>query len=527
MQPSFTEALANLQPLLKQSGYHPLLLAILDGFGWREEEEGNAVKLARTPTLDWLFSAYPWTLIQASGEAVGLPDGQMGNSEVGHLNIGAGRIVYQEFTRINLAIRDGSFFENPVLKEAFLRAKKRSRRVHLLGLVSEGGVHSHLEHLFALLKMAKKLGMERVFVHSFLDGRDTPPKSALSYIRQLEEEISQIGVGKVATVLGRYYAMDRDRRWERTKLAYDCLVLARGEKASSPIEAVEKAYLRGETDEFVKPTVIAPEGRIESGDSVIFFNFRPDRARQLSQALNERNFANFVREKTVEIFFVTFTRYDETFPYPVAFPPQSLENILADVLAAHEVRQLRIAETEKYAHVTYFFNGGDEKPRKYESRILIPSPKVPTYDLKPEMSAFEVTQRLLEELKKKIYQVVVLNFANLDMVGHTGKLEAAIKAVEAVDECLGHLIDKVCEFSGACLITGDHGNAEEEVSPNGNPHTAHTNNLVPFIAVIPSSSPYRLRDGGILADIAPTILELLGLPKPPEMTGRSLIVWEN
>lgn len=516
-----------MQPLLEQKGYHPLLLTVLDGFGWREEEEGNAVRLAKTPVLDQLFSRYPWTLIQASGEAVGLPAGQMGNSEVGHLNIGAGRIVYQEFTRINLAIRNGSFFENPVLKEVFSQAKEKERSVHLLGLVSDGGVHSHLEHLFALLQMANKLELKRVFVHAFLDGRDTPPKSALTYLEQLEKEIRQTGVGKVATVSGRYYAMDRDKRWERTKLAYDCLVLARGERARSSLEAIEKAYSRGETDEFVKPTVVVPEGVIDSGDSVVFFNFRPDRARQLSRALNEKDFADFKREKIVEISFVTFTRYDETFPYPVAFPPQSLENILTDVLAANEVRQLRIAETEKYAHVTYFFNGGDEEPRKYEDRILIPSPKIPTYDLKPEMSAYEVTERLLQELKKKIYQVVILNFANLDMVGHTGKLEAAIKAVEAVDECLGRLVDKVKEFQGACLITGDHGNAEEEISSNGSPHTAHTSNLVPFIAIIPDGEPYQLRKEGILADIAPTMLELLGLSKPPEMTGNSLILWSN
>ncbi len=513
-----------MQPLLGQSGYHPLLLTILDGFGWREEKEGNAVRLAKTPTLDQLFSSCPWTLIQASGEAVGLPAGQMGNSEVGHLNIGAGRIVYQELTRINLAIRDASFFRNPVLNEAFLRAKEGKHSVHFLGLVSDGGVHSHLEHLYALLQMAKNLDLERVFVHAFLDGRDTPPKSALTYLEKLERKFNQIGVGKVATVSGRYYAMDRDKRWERTKLAYDCLVLARGERAKSSLEAVERAYSRGETDEFVRPTVVIPEGTITSGDSVIFFNFRPDRARQLSRALNEKDFTDFEREKIVEIFYVTFTRYDETFPYPVAFPPQSLENILADVLAANEVRQLRIAETEKYAHVTYFFNGGDEKPRSYEDRILIPSPKVPTYDLKPEMSAYEVTQRLLKELEKKIYQVIILNFANLDMVGHTGKLEAAIKAVEAIDECLGILIDKIQEFQGACLITGDHGNAEEEISSDGSPHTAHTSNLVPFIAVIPCNVSCRLRDGGILADIAPTMLEILGLPKPSEMTGSSLIL---
>jgi len=513
-----------LLPLLRQNGYHPLLLAILDGFGWREEKRGNAIKLAKTPTLDYLFSTYPWTKIQASGEAVGLPAGQMGNSEVGHLNIGAGRIVYQDFTRINLAIKEGSFFSNPVLKEAFLRARERGKSVHLMGLVSDGGVHSHLEHLYALLKMAKLFRVERVYVHAFLDGRDTPPQSALTYLRELEEKIREIGAGKVATVSGRYYAMDRDKRWERTKLAYECLVSGKGEKAASSFEAVKNAYERGETDEFVKPTIISSEGTIEDGDSAIFFNFRPDRARQLSRALNEREFQEFEREKLVEIFFVTFTRYDETFPYPVAFSPQSLKNILADVLADNKISQLRIAETEKYAHVTYFFNGGDETARPLEERILIPSPRVPTYDLKPEMSAYEVTDRLLKELAKKIYKVIVLNYANLDMVGHTGKLEAAIKAVEAIDECLGRLVEKIEELEGVCLITGDHGNAEEEISSDGSSHTAHTTNPVPFIALLPVEEPYSLREGGILADIAPTMLEILGLPKPGEMTGKSLIL---
>lgn len=514
-------------PLLRQSGYHPLLLVILDGFGWREEERGNAVKLARTPNLDYFFSTYPWTKIEASGEAVGLPAGQMGNSEVGHLNIGAGRIVYQEFTRINLAIKNGSFFENPVLKEAFSRAKEKERSVHLMGLVSDGGVHSHSKHLYALLKMAKKSGVERVFIHAFLDGRDTPPQSALNYLSELGKKIKEINVGRIATVSGRYYAMDRDRRWERTKLAYDCLVLGKGEKAVSSMEAVKNAYARGETDEFVKPTILNGQGTIKNGDSVIFFNFRPDRARQLTRALNEKEFKEFEREKLVEIFFVTFTRYDETFPYPVAFPPQSLKNILADVLADNKVSQLRIAETEKYPHVTYFFNGGDEKPRKFEERILIPSPKVPTYDMKPEMSAYEVTSRLLQELDRKVYQVIILNYANLDMVGHTGKLEAAVRAVEVVDECLGKVVRKVGDYGGACLITGDHGNAEEEISSDGAFHTAHTSNLVPFISVLSTEKSYNLRKGGVLADIAPTMLELLGIPKPPEMTGNTLILWDN
>lgn len=507
-----------------------LLLMILDGWGVREARQGNAVALARTPNYEKFLQVYPHSQLEAAGEAVGLPAGQMGNSEVGHLNIGAGRIVYQEFTRINHAIKDGSFFKNPVLIEAYQKAKRNNGSVHLLGLVSDGGVHSHLDHIYALLKLALSQGVKRVFVHAFLDGRDTPPKSACRYLKELQRMIDELGVGYIATVAGRYYAMDRDHRWDRTKLAYEALVFGKGEKASTPVEAVENAYQLGETDEFVKPTLIDSSveskggqgaGLVKEGDTVIFFNFRPDRVRQLTRSFIESDFKEFDRgSRPPRVFLATMTQYDEEFDIPVAFPPLGLKNTLADVLAQHGLKQLRIAETEKYAHVTYFFNGGEEEPGAGEDRVLIPSPKVATYDLKPEMSAYEVTERAIKEIKRENYHFTVLNFANPDMVGHSGYLEAAIEAIEAVDDCMGQVAKAILAQGGEVLITGDHGNAEEMLDVEGKPYTAHTTNPVPFIYL--GKRSLKLRRGGILADIAPTVLALLGLPKPVEMKGQSV-----
>jgi 2,3-bisphosphoglycerate-independent phosphoglycerate mutase len=509
-----------------------LLLIILDGWGVRKARQGNAVALARTPNYESFLQSYPHGQLGAAGEAVGLPAGQMGNSEVGHLNLGAGRIVYQEFTRISQAVKDGSFFKNPVLIEAYQRAKRSDGAVHLFGLVSDGGVHSHLDHIYALLKLALNQGVEQVFVHAFLDGRDTPPTSACRYLEELQRKMDELGVGSIATVSGRYYAMDRDRRWERTKRAYVALVYGEGEKAKTPVEAVENAYKRGETDEFVKPTVVnasaAPQssrdlGLVKEGDTVIFFNFRPDRVRQLTRSFIEPNFREFDRGPAPpNVFLVTLTQYDEELDVPVAFPPVSLKNILADVLSQHGLKQLRIAETEKYAHVTYFFNGGEEVSREGEDRVLIPSPKVATYDLKPEMSAYEVTERVIKEIRREFYHFIVLNYANPDMVGHTGYLEAAVKAIEAVDDCVGKVTKTLLAKGGEVLITGDHGNAEEMSDEEGKPHTAHTTNPVPFIYL--GSRSVKLREGGILADVAPTVLALLGLPKPEEMKGQSLFI---
>ncbi|MDK2855625.1 MAG: 2,3-bisphosphoglycerate-independent phosphoglycerate mutase [Bacillota bacterium] len=506
----------------------PIVLIVMDGWGERGEREGNAVALAQTPNIDGYLKKYPHTLLGAAGEDVGLPAGQMGNSEVGHLNLGAGRIVYQELTRISRAIREGTFFTNPVLTEAM--AKARGQSLHLMGLLSDGGVHSHIEHLFAFLELAKRSGLGRVYVHAFLDGRDVPPACARRYLEELEKKCAELSIGEIATISGRYYAMDRDRRWERTALAYRALVHGQGETAPSAQAALEAAYARGETDEFVRPTVIlrqdgTPRGRIEDGDVVIFFNFRPDRARQLTRALIEADFAGFDRGPRVpRVHFVCLTQYDETFAAPVAFPPEELRDTLGEYLAAKGLKQLRIAETEKYAHVTFFFSGGEEKPFPGEERRLIPSPKVATYDLKPEMSAYEVTDALLKELGEREYDLVVLNYANADMVGHTGSLEAAIRAVEAVDACVGRVVQAVLERGGAAIITADHGNAEEMIDPvTGEPHTAHTTNPVPFILVTPEPGRWGLRRGR-LADVAPTILELLGLPRPEAMTGKSLLV---
>lgn len=506
----------------------PLLLMILDGWGINHRSEGNAVVKARTPNFDRLLRFYPSTSLEASGLAVGLPEGQMGNSEVGHLNLGAGRIVYQELTRINKDIESGNIFKNPVLREAMEKAKASGNSLHLMGLLSDGGVHSHIEHVKALLKMAKSMGLNKVFVHAFLDGRDVPPASAGIYIEQLEDYMDEIGVGQFATISGRYYAMDRDKRWDRTEKAYNALVFGEGLKAGAALEALKNSYEKDVTDEFVIPTVITdeagkPQATVEPGDSIIFFNFRPDRARQLSYAFCDDNFQGFVRRKgRIPVHYVCMTCYDvELKNSEIAYKPQSLDNILAEVLAKEGLKQLRIAETEKYAHVTFFFNGGVEKSYPGEDRILIPSPKVATYDLRPEMSAYEVTEKVIEQIKEDKYDVIIMNYANPDMVGHTGVFEAAKKAVETIDECIEKVEKAVREKNGILIITADHGNAEKMVDYDTNePHTAHTNDEVPFILI--GECNYRLRRGK-LADVAPTILHLLNIEKPPEMTGKSLI----
>ncbi|MGI9861364.1 2,3-bisphosphoglycerate-independent phosphoglycerate mutase [Moorella naiadis] len=503
------------------------MLMILDGFGLGPEGAGNAISQGRLPNYRRLLAGYPHTQLQASGEAVGLPAGQMGNSEVGHLNMGAGRIVYQELTRISKAIRDGSFFTNQVLVGAARSARERGGALHLMGLVSDGGVHSHLDHLYALLDLAQKEGLERVYIHAFLDGRDVPPASAAGYLEQVEAECRRRGTGAIASIMGRYYAMDRDRRWERTERAYRALVAGAGHQAPSAGEAIQASYAKEITDEFVEPAVITRNGRplavVQDGDSVIFFNFRADRARQLTRAFVDRDFEPFSRpDGRLDIEFICLTQYDVTIPAPVAFPPQVLKNVLGEVIAAAGMKQLRIAETEKYAHVTFFFNGGIEEPFPGEDRVLIPSPKVATYDQKPAMSAREVTAAVLERLDK--YDLIVLNFANPDMVGHTGDLAAAIVAVETVDECLGRIAAALAERQAPLLLTADHGNAEEMREPDGEPHTAHTSNLVPFILVDERYRQAYLRAGGALQDVAPTVLQILGLPQPAEMTGQSLLV---
>jgi len=501
----------------------PLALVILDGWGLGPQGEGNAIARAKKPNMDYFVKNFPFTTLSTSGEDVGLPDGQMGNSEVGHLNIGAGRIVYQEFTRITKAIRDGSFFTNEQLLAAVRHVLEHNSALHLMGLLSDGGVHSHLEHLFALLELARRHRLEKVFVHCFLDGRDVPPANALEYIRALENRLAESGAGRIATVMGRYYAMDRDRRWERTALAYEALTLGKGLTAAGA-----QSYARQETDEFVRPTVIVgpdgePLGRVQDNDAVIFYNFRPDRARQLTRAFVDEEFTGFTRPAgRPRVHFVCLTQYDQTIPAPVAFAPHNLKNTLGEVLSAAGLNQLRLAETEKYAHVTFFFNGGVEKPFPGEDRLLIPSPKVATYDLKPEMSAPEVTDAFLERLASGKYQVIIMNYANADMVGHTGDLAAAVKAVETVDQCLGRVAQAVRAKGGVLLITADHGNADEMVDAgNGSAHTAHTTNPAPFILIDRDLNRVRLRPGR-LEDIAPTILSILGLPQPPEMTGKPL-----
>lgn len=505
----------------------PVMLMILDGFGIAEKSEGNAVALAKKPNFDRLVKEYPHTQLQASGMAVGLPEGQMGNSEVGHLNIGSGRIVYQELTRITKAIEDGDFFENEALMKAMKNAKENNTSLHLMGLLSDGGVHSHIGHLKGLLEFAKKEGLQKVYVHAFMDGRDVPPSSGKDFIVKAEEMMKEVGVGQIATVSGRYYAMDRDNRWERVQLAYNAIVLGEGEKASSAVEAIENSYHDEKTDEFVIPCVIEEDGHptatIKNGDSVVFFNFRPDRARELTRAINDKEFAGFKRE-TLNLTFVTMTQYDKTLEgVNIAFKPQTLVNTLGEYVSSKGLKQLRIAETEKYAHVTFFFNGGVEKENPGEERKVIPSPKVATYDLKPEMSAYEVTDELLNRLDQDKYDMIILNFANPDMVGHTGVVQAAVKAIEAVDECLGKIVDKVLEKDGTVFVTADHGNAETEIDfSTGNPFTAHTTNPVPFVWVSNNINGRTLKSGK-LADIAPTMLNVMNLEVPKEMTGECLI----
>jgi|SRR5690625_48193 len=502
-------------------------LIILDGFGLRDEVYGNAVKQANTPNFDKYWHEYPHAKLTACGEAVGLPEGQMGNSEVGHLNIGAGRIVYQSLTRINRAIESGEFRGNETIIQAMKRAKKKNRAVHLLGLLSDGGVHSHMDHLFALLEVAKEQKIEDVFVHIFLDGRDVGPKTALTYIEQTEGKMTEIGVGKIATVSGRYYAMDRDKRWDRVKKAYDVLVYGDGPAFRSAKAVVEHSYEEGIHDEFVIPSVLhgddgKPIGRVSNGDSVIFYNFRPDRAIQLSQAFTQEGFDGFdLGDKVLDdLHYVMFTEFSETVSGEVVFEDVDLVDTVGEVLADHGLKQLRIAETEKYPHVTFFMSGGREEEFPGEKRILVDSPKVATYDLQPEMSAYEIAERLVRELHDEQPNAILLNFANPDMVGHSGDLQAAIKAVEVVDECLGKVVDEVLSLGGRAIITADHGNADVMLTEDGKPMTAHTTNPVP---VIVTDKAVRLRTDGILADLSPTLLDLLNVEQPEAMTGSSLI----
>ena len=501
----------------------PLALIILDGFGNNPSDYGNAIHAAKTPNLDKLFETCPHTLIGASGMDVGLPDGQMGNSEVGHTNIGAGRVVYQELTRITKSISDGDFFQNEALCGAVENCKKNGSALHLMGLLSDGGVHSHNKHLYGLLELAKRAGLEKVYVHCFMDGRDVPPSSGKEYVEELMAKMKEIGVGKIASVMGRYYAMDRDNRWERVEKAYAAMVYGEGETAECPVCAMEKSYAADVTDEFVVPVVCDKDGCIRENDSVIFFNFRPDRAREITRTLVDPDFAGFERRNGFfPLYFVCMTQYDAAMPnVHVAFKPQSLANTFGQYISDHGLTQLRIAETEKYAHVTFFFNGGVEAPCKNEDRALIASPKVATYDLKPEMSAYEVTDELLTRLDSGKYDVVILNCANCDMVGHTGVFEAAVSAVEAVDTCLGKVVDKILSMGGRALITADHGNADQMYEPDGSPFTAHTTNPVPLLLV--GDGTHTLKEGGRLADLAPTMLEMLGLPQPAEMDGKSLL----
>ena len=499
----------------------PLILMILDGFGIGPDY-GNAIRAASKPNLDRLFAENPVTRIGASGMDVGLPEGQMGNSEVGHTNIGAGRIVYQELTRITKSIGDGDFFRNPALLGAADKAAASGGALHLMGLLSDGGVHSHNTHLYALLKLAKQRGCKKVLVHAFLDGRDVPPSSGRDFVADCEEKIRELGGGKIATVMGRYYALDRDHRWERVEKAYAAMVRGEGARCPDPARAVEESYRAGRTDEFVLPVVCDPDGTVRPGDSVVFFDFRPDRARAITRASAAPQFDGLARpEGFLAPHFVCMTQYDATLPnVEIAFRPERLTNTFAEVVSGKGMTQLRIAETEKYAHVTFFFNGGVETVYPGEDRVLIPSPKVATYDLKPEMSAYEVTDALVDRILSGTYDVIILNFANCDMVGHTGIFEAAKAAVEAVDSCVGRATDAIAKMGGIALITADHGNAERMLDEDGSPFTAHTTNPVPFCVI---GHPCSLREGGRLADIAPTMLRLLGLPQPPEMTGKSIV----
>ena len=501
------------------------MLMILDGFGDNPNKDGNAIKLAKTPNIDKLMKKYSNVDINTSGLAVGLPEGQMGNSEVGHTNIGAGRIVYQELTRITKSIEEGDFFSNPEFIAAIENCKKNNSKLHILGLVSDGGVHSHIRHLYGLLEMAKRRDFEDVYIHCFLDGRDTPPASAESYILKLQEKMNEKQIGKIASISGRFYAMDRDKRWQRVQKCYDALVNGQGNKAGSVVKAIEDSYQKEVFDEFVEPTVICngeePIATIGKNDSVIFFNFRPDRAREITRSLVDPEFDGF-EVKTLDLYYVCFTQYDETIPnVQIAFKPEVLVNTFGEYVSKKGLTQLRIAETEKYAHVTFFFNGGEEKQYKGEDRILIPSPKVQTYDLKPEMSAIEVTDKVVEAINSDKYNCIILNYANPDMVGHTGSLEAAIKAIETIDGCVERVVEAMAEKQGVILMTADHGNAEQMIDyKTGEPHTAHTTNPVPLVLI--GMQGVKLKEGK-LADLAPTMLDIIGLEKPEEMTGNSLI----
>ncbi|MBQ8197496.1 MAG: 2,3-bisphosphoglycerate-independent phosphoglycerate mutase [Clostridia bacterium] len=507
----------------------PSCIIIMDGYGINTETKGNAIYSAESTNVERLMQDYPATLIGASGNDVGLPEGQMGNSEVGHLNMGAGRIVYQELTRITKSIKDGDFFTNEEFLSAIKSAKENGKKLHLYGLLSDGGVHSHITHLYALIKLAKMQGLDDVFVHCFMDGRDVSPTSGADFILALENQMKEIGFGTIASVGGRYYVMDRDNRWERVQKAYDMMTKGDGEKIENVREYVLKSYENGVTDEFIVPAHVYKDGKavglIEEGDSIIFFNFRPDRARQITRAISEPNFDGFVRSTGfLAPNYVCFTRYDASFTnVKIAFKPQVLTNTLGEYIASKGLNQLRIAETEKYAHVTFFFNGGVEKPNENEDRELIASPKVATYDLQPEMSAYEVTDKVIEKLDEGKYDVVILNFANCDMVGHTGVFDAAVKAVKTVDACVGRVVNKILELDGCAILTADHGNADKMLEKDGSPFTAHTTNQVPFVVIGNAFKHATLKEGGILADVAPTLLDMMGLEKPAEMTGNSLL----
>lgn len=503
----------------------PVALIIMDGFGYNPDSYGNAIMAAKTPNLDKYMNEQPNTIIGASGLCVGLPDGQMGNSEVGHTNIGAGRIVYQMLVKISKSIEDGEFFKNPALVHSMENAKKNHSALHVMGLLSPGGVHSHMTHLFGIVEMAKQFGLEQVYIHAYLDGRDVPPSSAAEYMQETVEKLNEIGLGKIATIAGRFYAMDRDNAWDRVEKAYSALVYGEGVQETDPVQAIKNSYANEVTDEFMLPTVVDKNGMIKENDSVIFMNFRPDRARQITRAFVDPEFTGFERKNGYfPVHFVCMAQYDATMPnVEIAFPPEELSMTLGEYLSKCGKTQLRIAETQKYAHVTFFFNGGEERQFEGEDRILIKSPDVETFDMKPEMSAYEVTDAVLKAIESEKYDVIILNYANCDMVGHTGVFNAAVEAVEAVDTCVGKVVEAVLAKGGAALITADHGNADKMYEADGSPFTAHTTNPVPFIVVGVGQKTLRT-EGGVLADLSPTILKLMDLPQPEEMTGNSLIM---